>query len=150
MEQSDPERDQGSGGAGQFGDSDRLEGRLSSTPAFDYHAYRAGIIFGALTLVLLLGVIKICGPLSSPAAVVHSLFGFLMIRYSSVERVLFGYRFFGLEALLATFFHLVLYAVGTYGLNGLRRWAWLVFLYVLYVPLSECIFLFLYGLGYLT
>ncbi len=63
---------------------------------------------------------------------------------------MFGYRFFGLEALLATFFHLVLYAVGTYGLIGLRRWAWLVFLYVLYVPLSECIFLFLYGLGYLT
>jgi hypothetical protein len=123
----------------------------SSTPTFDFQAYRAGIIFGALTLVLLLGAIKDFWSIIKPSGRGVLLFGFLMIRYSSVERVLFGYRFFGPEALLATFLHLVLYALGAYGLIGLRRWAWyLVFAYVLYIPLSEGIFLLLYGFGYLT
>ena len=74
-----------------------------------------------------------------------------MIRYTSLERVWFGYRFFGSAAYVATMLHMLVYAAGAYGLITLRRWGWyLVIGYVLYIPLSECIFLLLYPFGYLT
>ena len=45
----------------------------------------------------------------------------------------------------------VVYAAGPYGLITLRRWGWyLLISYVLYIPLSEGIFLLLYPFGYLT
>jgi len=106
---------------------------------------------GALTLICLLGLVKDLYAVLKTSGRGQLVLGFLMIRYSSVERVWFGYRFTGTAAWLATFPHLVLYAVAIYGLIRLRRWVWyLLFAYVLYIPLSECTFAFLYPLGYLT
>lgn len=123
----------------------------SAAPAADLHSYRAGMVAGALTLICLLGLVKDLYAVLKTGGRGQLILGFLMIRYSSVERVWFGYRFTGTAAWLATFPHLVLYATAIYGLIRLRRWAWyLLFAYVLYIPISEGTFAFLYPLGYLT
>ena len=128
------------------------ESDVSSTAStVDRHAYHAGMVAGALTLICLLGLVKDLYAVLKTGGRGQLVLGFLMIRYSSVERVWFGYRFTGTAAWLATFPHLVLYATAIYGLIRLRRWVWyLLFAYVLYIPLSECTFAFLYPLGYLT
>ena len=142
--------------------SDHLEEREASSedqattkpappPPIDLRAYRAGLIFGAITLVMLLGVIKDLWALYKPSGKGQLLFGFLILRYSSVERVWLGWRFYGADAWFATIPHVVLYTAGAYGLITLRRWGWyLLFVYLFYIPLSEALFLLFYPFGYLT
>ncbi len=126
----------------------------ATTPAIDmqvYRVYRAGVIAGVLSFIAFLGVVKDLNALLDPAHRGEVAWGFLMVRYSSMQRVWFGYRFTGQAAWLATFPHLLLYAAGIYGLIGLKRWGWyLLFTYLLYIPLSEWTYMFLYPLGYLT
>jgi len=132
-------------------DSEGVEIGSSSIPAVDLRAHRAGFIAGAIALVAFLGALKDVGALLAPRGTGQFVWGFLILRYSSIERVWFGYLFTGYAAWLATFPHLVLYAVSIYGLIGLRRWGWyIVFAYLLYIPLSEWAYMFLYPLGYLT
>ena len=132
-------------------DSDQVGVEPPSKPAVDIHVYRAGVIAGAVGLIAFLGVIKDLGAILAPGGSGQFVWGFLMLRYSSLERVWFGYRFTGYTAWLATFPHLGLYAASIYGLIGLRRWGWyLVFAYLLYIPLSEWAYMFFYPLGYLT
>lgn len=124
---------------------------LTSSPPIDLRAYHAGLIFGAITLIMILGVIKDVWALIKPSGTGQLLFGFLILRYSSVDRVWLGLKFSGAEAWFATIPHVVLYAAGAYGLITLRRWAWyLLFVYLLYIPLSEGLFLVFYPFGYLT
>jgi hypothetical protein len=130
---------------------DRQEQASQAAATTDLRTYHAGMVAGALTLICLLGLVKDLYAVLKTSGRGQLILGFLMIRYSSVERVWFGYRFTGTAAWLATFPHLVLYATAIYGLLRLRRWAWyLLFAYVLYIPFSECAFAFLYPLGYLT
>jgi hypothetical protein len=132
-------------------DLDRVGAETPSEPAVDIRVYRAGFIAGAIALIALLGVIKDLGAILAPGGSGQFVWGFLVLRYSSLERVWFGYLFTGYAAWLATFPHLVLYAASIYSLMGLRRWGWyLVFAYMLYIPLSEWVYMFLYPLGYLT
>lgn len=115
------------------------------------HAYRAGLIAGALALVALLGAVKDLYALLKPSGRGQLILGFLMLRYSRLERVWFGYRFTDKAALLATIPHLLLYAAGAYGLITRRRWGWyLMFAYVLYIPISELTFAALYPMEYLA
>lgn len=117
----------------------------------DVRAYRAGVVAGILTLIAFLGVIKDLNALLDPGGRGEVAWGFVMVRYTSLQRVWFGYRLTGHAAWLATFPHLVLYAAGIYGLIGLKRWGWyLLFAYLLYIPLSEWTYMFFYPLGYLT
>jgi len=135
----------------QLVSQDRLEQVPQAAATTDWRAYHAGMVAGALTLICLLGLVKDLYAVLKTGGRGQLILGFLMIRYSSVERVWFGYRFTGTAAWLATFPHLVLYATAIYGLIRLRRWAWyLLFAYVLYIPISEGTFAFLYPLGYLT
>src|SRR3954447_25125171 len=108
------------------------------TPTVDLRAYRAGVIAGVLSFIAFLGVVKDLNALLDPGGRGEVAWGFLMIRYSSLQRIWFGYRFTGHAAWLATIPHFVLYAAAVYGLIGLKRWGWyLLFGYVLYIPLSE-------------
>ncbi|MGE0825602.1 MAG: hypothetical protein AB7G75_12255 [Candidatus Binatia bacterium] len=114
-------------------------------------AYRAGLIAGALTFIAFLGAVKDLYAVLTPTGRGQLVFGFLLLRYTRLERVWFGYRFTGQEALLATIPHLVVYILAAYGLVTRRRWGWyLVFVYVLYFPLSELTFAFVYPVGWLT
>ena len=114
-------------------------------------AYRAGLVAGAVALVAALGAVKDLYALLKPSGRGQLILGFLMLRYTRLERVWFGYRFTGQAALLATIPHLLIYAAAVYGLMTRRRWGWyLVFAYVLYIPISEAIFAFFYPLGWLT
>src|SRR5262245_30294656 len=114
-------------------------------------AYRAGLVAGAMTLVAALGAVKDLYALLKPSGRGQLVFGFLMLRYTRLERVWFGYRFTGTEAFWATIPHVLLYAAVAYGLITCRRWGWiLTFAYVLYIPLSELAFAIFYPLGYLT
>lgn len=123
----------------------------STAPTVDLRAYRAGMVAGALTLICLFGLVKDLYAVLKTGGRGQLVLGFLMIRYSSIERVWFGYRFTGHAAWLATIPHLILYAAAVYGLIGLKRWGWyLLFGYVLYIPLSEWLYMFFYPLGYLT
>jgi hypothetical protein len=129
--------------------AERVEAELPVKPEVDVRVYRAGFIAGAVALVAFLGVVKDVHAILGGKG--HVIWGFLILRYSSLERVWFGYVFNGYAAWLATFPHLLLYAASLYGLFRRKRWGWyLVFFYVLYVPLSEWVFMFLYPLGYLT
>lgn len=120
-----------------------------ASPAFDTRAYRAGLIFGAVTLIMALGVIKDVWALLKPSGQGQLLFGWLMIRYSSLQRVWFGYNFSGVSAWYATIPHVILYAVGIYGLVTRRRWGWvLVSVYLLYIPLSEVLYAIIASFGY--
>jgi len=114
-------------------------------------AYRAGLVAGAVTLVAILGAVKDAYALLKPSGRGQLILGFLMLRYTRLERVWFGYRFTGQAALLATIPHLLIYAAVAYGLVTRRRWGWyLAFAYVLYIPISEATFAFLYPLGWLS
>lgn len=124
---------------------------LRETLRAEEHGYRAGLVAGAITLIALLGVVKDLYALLKPSGRGQLIFGFLILRYTRLERVWFGYRFTGKDALLATIPHLLIYAAVAYGLITRRRWGWmLTFAYVLYIPLSEFAFAILYPLGYLT
>jgi hypothetical protein len=117
---------------------------------FDVRAYRTGLVFGAVALVMLLGVIKDVWALLKPSGEGLLVFGFLMIRYSSAYRVWFGYAFTGTAAWYATIPHVVLYAAGIYGLIARRRWGWmLISAYLLYIPVSEVLYALLGSFGYL-
>jgi hypothetical protein len=117
----------------------------------EIRAYRAGLVAGAVTLVAVLGAVKDLYALLKPSGRGQLILGFLMLRYTRLERVWFGYHFTGQAALLATIPHLLIYAAAAYGLVTRRRWGWyLVFAYVLYIPLSEATFAFLYPLGWLA
>lgn len=98
--------------------SERAGIQLPSRPAVDIRVYRAGFIAGAVALTALLGVIKDLGAIFAPGGSGQFVWGFLILRYSSLERVWFGYLFTGYAAWLATFPHLVLYAASIYGLMG--------------------------------
>ena len=114
-------------------------------------AYRAGLVAGAVALVAALGAVKDLYALLKPSGRGQLILGFLMLRYTRLERVWLGYRFTGQAALLATIPHLLIYVAAVYGLMTRRRWGWyLVFAYVLYIPISEAIFAFFYPLGWLT
>ena len=119
----------------------RAGGMYQETLRAEERAYHAGLIAGAVTLVALLGVVKDLFALLKPSGRGQLVFGFLTLRYTRLERVWFGYRFTGQEALLATIPHVLLYAAVAYGLITRRRWGWvLTFAYVLYIPLSELAF----------
>ena len=124
---------------------------LTTSSTFDARSYHAGMVFGAVTLIMLLGVIKDVWALVKPAGEGILVFGFLMIRYSSLYRVWLGYSLTGSAAWYATIPHVVLYAAGAYGMITRRHWGWsLVFLYLLYIPLSEALYALLGGFGYLN
>lgn len=109
-----------------------------SLPAVDLRLYRAGLIVGVLSSIAFLGVLKDLAAVLNPAGRGEVVWGFLMLRYTSLQRVWFGYRLTGQAAWLATFPHLIVYAVSIYGLVGLKRWGWYVaFVYLLYIPLSD-------------
>lgn len=123
----------------------------ATTDAADPRSYRAGLIAGAVVFVALLGFIKDLYALLDPAGRGEMAWGFLMLRYSSLQRVWLGYKFTGDAAWFATFPHLALYTAAIYGIIRRRRWCWyLLFGYLLYIPLSQSIYMLLYPLGYLT
>jgi hypothetical protein len=111
--------------------------------------YQAGLVFGAASFVMTLGVIKDVWALLKPSGEGILVFGFLMVRYSSVYRVWFGYPLTGAAAWYATIPHVILYGAGVFGLVTRRRWAWaLVSAYLLYIPVSEAIYAIVVGFGY--
>jgi hypothetical protein len=117
----------------------------------DPHVFRGGFLAGVLAFVAFVGVFKDVYALVDPGRRGELAWGFLMVRYTSLERVWFGYRLTGDAAWYATLPHVAIYGAAILGLLGLRRWGWwLVFLYLAYVPLSEWSFMFFYPLGYLT
>ena len=75
---------------------------------------------------MVLGVVKDVWALLKPSGEGLLVFGFLMIRYSSLYRVWFGYAFTGAAAWYATVPHVLLYGAGIYGLITRRRWAWML------------------------
>jgi len=120
-------------------------------PVGDIRVFRAGVLAGVLALIAFLGAVKDIGAVLSPGERGDLTWGFLSVRYTSLSRVWFGYRFVGEEAWKAAFPHLILYAAAMIGLSGMRRWGWYVaFAYLLYIPVSEWTYMLLYPLGYLT
>jgi hypothetical protein len=114
----------------------------------DFAGYQAGLVFGAVSLVMTLGVIKDVWALLKPSGEGILVFGFLMVRYSSVYRVWLGYPLTGAAAWYATIPHVILYGAGVFGLVTRRRWAWaLVSAYLLYIPLSEAVYAIVVGFG---
>ena len=125
-------------------------GTGASAPA-DPRSYRAGLLAGALAVVAFLGFVKDVYALLDVNGRGEMAWGFVMLRYSSLQRVWLGYKLTGDAAWYATFPHLVLYVAAIYGLVLRRGWGWLlVFSYLLYVPVSQVIYMLLYPLGYLT
>jgi len=125
-------------------------GTGASAPA-DPRSYRAGLLAGALAFVAFLGFVKDVYALLDVHGRGEMAWGFVMLRYSSLQRVWLGYKLMGEAAWYATFPHLVLYAAAIYGLVLRCGWGWLlVFIYLLYVPVSQVIYMLLYPLGYLT
>ena len=119
--------------------------------AFEDRAYRAGVIAGMLSFLAFLGVVKDLNAILDPSGRGEVAWGFVMVRYTSIQRVWFGYKLTGEGAWYASFPHLFLYAATMIGLIGKTRWGWrLAFLYLLYIPLSEWTYMALYPLGYLT
>jgi hypothetical protein len=117
----------------------------------DPRSYRAGLLAGALAFVAFLGCVKDVYALLDVNGRGEMAWGFVMLRYSSLQRVWLGYKLMGDAAWYATFPHLVVYAAAIYGLVLRRGWGWLlVFIYLLYVPVSQVIYMLLYPLGYLT
>jgi len=125
-------------------------GTGASAPA-DPRSYRAGLLAGALAFVAFIGFVKDVYALLDVNGRGEMAWGFVMLRYSSLQRVWLGYKLTGDAAWYATFPHLVLYAAAMYGMVLRRGWGWLlVFIYLLYVPVSQVIYMLLYPLGYLT
>ena len=123
----------------------------TTSSTFDARSYHAGLVFGAVTLIMVLGVIKDLWALLKPSGEGILVFGFLMIRYSSLSRVWLGYSLTGPAAWYATIPHVALYAIGAYGLITRRRWGRaLVSAYLLYILLSEALYALLGGFGYLN
>jgi len=117
----------------------------------DSRSYRAGVLAGVFAFIAFLGFVKDLYAVLDSSGRGEMAWGFLMLRYSSLQRVWFGYKFTGDAAWIATFPHLGLYAAAVYGLVARRRWCWyLVFAYLLYLPVSQSIYMALYPLGYLT
>lgn len=113
--------------------------------------YRAGVVAGMLSFIAFLGVVKDLNAILDPAGRGEVAWGFVMIRYTSIQRVWFGYKLTGELAWYASFPHLLLYTAALIGLIGRTRWGWwLAFAYLLYIPLSEWTYMVLYPLGYLT
>jgi hypothetical protein len=111
--------------------------------------YQAGLVFGAVSLVMTLGVIKDVWALLKPSGEGILVFGFLMLRYSTVYRVWLGYPLTGTAAWYATIPHVILYGAGLFGLVTRRRWAWaLVSAYLLYIPVFEAVYATVVGFGY--
>jgi hypothetical protein len=124
---------------------------VTTSSTFDARSYHAGLVFGAVTLIMVLGVIKDVWALVKPSGEGILVFGFLMIRYSSLYRVWLGYSLTGPAAWYATIPHVVLYATGAYGLITRRHWGrTLVSVYLLYIPFSEALYALLGGFGYLN
>src|SRR6267142_1034432 len=116
-----------------LGEGQRIPASPPAKPMVDMRVYRAGVIAGVLSFIAFLGVVKDLNALLDPGSRGEVAWGFLMIRYSSLQRVWFGYRFTDHAAWLATIPHLIVYAAAVYGLIGLKRWGWyLLFGYVLY------------------
>lgn len=114
-------------------------------------AYRAGVVAGLLSFIAFLGVVKDVNALLDPSGRGEVAWGFVMVRYTSLQRVWFGYKLTGAAAWYATFPHCLLYLATMIGLIGRRSWGWLLaFVYLLYIPLSEWTYMLLYPLGYLT
>ena len=114
----------------------------------DERSYRAGLVIGAVTLVMALGVIKDVWALVKPSGEGVLVFGFLMIRYSSLYRVWFGYALTDTAAWYATIPHVILYGAGIYGLIMRRRWGWMLLsIYLLYIPISEVLYALIGGFG---
>jgi hypothetical protein len=130
--------------------SERFSAGESSTAAqCDERSYRAGLVIGAVTLVMALGVIKDVWALVKPSGEGVLVFGFLMIRYSSLYRVWFGYALTDTAAWYATIPHVILYGAGIYGLIMRRRWGWMLLsIYLLYIPISEVLYALIGGFGY--
>lgn len=123
----------------------------SSSSVGDMRVFRAGVVAGVLALIGFLGVVKDIGAIMSPGERGDLTWGFLSVRYTSMSRVWFGYRFVGEDAWKAAFPHLLLYGAAMVGLIGMRRWGWYVaFAYLLYIPISEWTYMLFYPLGYLT
>jgi hypothetical protein len=113
--------------------------------------YRAGVIAGLLSFIAFLGVVKDLNALLDPGGRGEVAWGFIMVRYTSLQRVWFGYKVTGEAAWHAAIPHLLLYAAVMVGLIGMKRWGWrLAFAYLIYIPLSEWTYMALYPLGYLT
>jgi hypothetical protein len=109
------------------------------------------VVAGLLSFIAFLGVVKDVNAILDPAGRGEVAWGFLMVCYSSLQRVWFGYKLTGEQAWYASFPHLILYAATMVGLIGMKRWGWwLAFAYLLYIPLSEWTYMALYPLGYLT
>ena len=125
-------------------------GTGASAPA-DPRSYRAGLLAGALAFVTFLVFVEDVYALLDVNGRGEMAWGFVMLRYSSLQRVWLGYKLTGDAAWYATLPHLVLYAAAIYGLVLRRGWGWLlVFIYLLYVTVSQVIYMLLYPLGYLT
>src|ERR1044071_7687632 len=77
-------RDRGGGG-------EESAARSGNAAECDERSYRAGLVIGAVTLVMALGVIKDVWALVKPGGEGALVFGFLMIRYSSLYLVWVGY-----------------------------------------------------------
>jgi hypothetical protein len=124
-------------------------GKNSAASEFDARAYNVGLAFGAVALVMTLGVIKDAWALLKPSGEGILVFGFLMVRYSSLYRVWFGYALTGPAAWYATIPHLILYTAGIYGLVTRRRWARvLISVYLVYIVLSEILYALVGGFGF--
>jgi hypothetical protein len=124
---------------------------MDERTAGDVRAFRAGLFAGVVAFVALLGAIKDLYALLDPEGRGQLAWGFLILRYSALQRVWLGYKLTGDAAWFAAFPHLFLYAAAAYGLVARRLWCWyLLFAYLLYLPVSQAIYMALYPLGYLT
>ena len=113
--------------------------------------YRAGVFAGALAFIAFLGCVKDIYALLDESGRGQMAWGFRMLRYSGLQRVWFGYTFVGDAAWYAVFPHLALYAAAMYGLVLRRRWIpGLLVAYLVYLPISQFIFMFLYPLGWVS
>jgi hypothetical protein len=88
----------------------------------DAHVFRAGVLAGVLAFVAFVGVFKDVYALVEPGRRRELAWGFLMVRYTSLERVWFGYKLTGDAAWYATLPHVAIYGAAIIGLVGLRRW----------------------------
>jgi hypothetical protein len=84
----------------------------------DAHVFRAGVLAGVLAFVAFVGVFKDVYALVDPGRRGELAWGFLMVRYTSLERVWFGYKLTGDAAWYATLPHVAIYGAAIIGLVG--------------------------------
>lgn len=82
----------------------------------DPHVFRGGFLAGVLAFVAFLGVFKDVYALVDPGRRGELTWGFLMVRYTSLERVWFGYRLTGDAAWYAALPHVAIYGAAILGL----------------------------------